>query len=99
MCRVDGKKINDWFRTKDYKRYSEGISRSAGIPADQLIIIKVDGDNDSRGTWVHPKLAIKLGRWISVEFELWCDEHIEILIETGSTSIGLSFLRCVWAKI
>lgn len=87
MAAIHGKLIADWTRTKDYKRYVEGISRSMGIPIDALVITKTDGLNEERGTWVHPKLAVKLGRWISVEFELWCDDHIKTLIETGTTSI------------
>lgn len=32
------------------------------------------------GTWLHPKLAVRLARWLSVEFEIWCDEQIDVLI-------------------
>ena len=56
-----------------------------GSPILDLIESKVGGDH--AGTWIHPKLAIKLGRWISVEFELWCDEHIRVLMETGQTHL------------
>lgn len=32
------------------------------------------------GTWFHPKLAVKFARWLSVDFEIWCDEQIDKLI-------------------
>lgn len=32
------------------------------------------------GTWFHPKLAVKFARWLSVDFEIWCDEQIDLLI-------------------
>ncbi|WP_099126193.1 KilA-N domain-containing protein [Xenorhabdus stockiae] len=32
------------------------------------------------GTWLHPKLAIRFARWLSVDFEIWCDEQIDVLI-------------------
>ncbi|MDE9428402.1 KilA-N domain-containing protein [Xenorhabdus bovienii] len=32
------------------------------------------------GTWLHPKLAVRFARWLSVEFEIWCDEQIDALI-------------------
>ncbi|HEI8864185.1 TPA: KilA-N domain-containing protein [Morganella morganii] len=34
----------------------------------------------SGGTWLHPKLAVRFARWLSVDFEIWCDEQIDALI-------------------
>jgi hypothetical protein len=34
------------------------------------------GPNDQRGTWVHPRLAVDLARWISPEFAVWMDGWI-----------------------
>lgn len=31
------------------------------------------GPNERRGTYVHPRLAIDLARWISPEFAVWMD--------------------------
>ena len=58
MCQANGKLIADWLRTKDYKRYIEALSRSMRIPIDQLVIVNTEGPNETRGTWIHPKLAI-----------------------------------------
>lgn len=32
------------------------------------------------GTWFHPKLGVKFARWLSVDFELWCDERAEAFV-------------------
>ena len=32
------------------------------------------------GTWLHPKLAVSFARWLSVDFAIWCDEQIDIII-------------------
>lgn len=32
------------------------------------------------GTFCHPKLAIKFARWLSVEFEVWCDLMIDNIL-------------------
>ena len=90
MCQANGKRVSDWMRTQDYERYLAALSSSTGIPADLLVITTTDGANELRGTWIHPELAIKLGRWISVEFEIWCDQHIKTLMVTGSTSLQLA---------
>jgi hypothetical protein len=89
MCQANGKKVNDWMRGQDAKRYIDAISSVTGIPASQLVVsMKGNSSNFEQGTWVHPKLAIKLARWISVEFELWCDEHIKTLLETGQNNFS-----------
>ncbi|MEF6041736.1 KilA-N domain-containing protein, partial [Escherichia coli] len=33
------------------------------------------------GTWLHPKLAVRFARWLSVDFEIWCDEQIDAIIQ------------------
>lgn len=35
------------------------------------------------GTWLHPKLAVRFARWLSVDFEIWCDEQIDALLRGG----------------
>jgi len=90
MCQANGKQIGDWLKTQDAERYMNAISTVTNIPLTDLIKkIKPDVNKGiGGGTWIHPKLAIKLARWISVEFELWCDEHIKTLMEGGSTSLA-----------
>jgi hypothetical protein len=75
MCRIHGKRFSDWTRTADYKRYETHIQKATGLCRADLV--RVSGDS-----FIHPKLAIKLGRWISVDFEFWCDENIQTQIET-----------------
>ncbi|MGJ8513141.1 hypothetical protein R84981_002766 [Carnimonas sp. R-84981] len=37
------------------------------------------------GTWLHPKMAVKFARWLSVDFEIWCDIQIENILESGTS--------------
>lgn len=32
------------------------------------------------GTWLHPDLMVCFARWISIEFEVWCDQTIKHLL-------------------
>jgi len=84
MCQANKKKINDWTRLKETKAYINGISRTTGIPAVELVQSKDGSPEFGGGTWIHPKLAICLGRWISVDFAIWCDEHIKTIMENGT---------------
>ena len=63
---------------------ADPYGRWAGIPADPFIgspqepatvVIRSigTGPNDLRGTWIHPRLAIDLARWISPAFAVWMD--------------------------
>ena len=68
---------------------------------DDLIITvgNKGGDKHEFGTWFHPKLAIVFARWLSTEFEIWCDEKIEELLREGSikepeTAEETNDLRC-----
>ena len=36
------------------------------------------------GTWLHPELVVKFARWLSVEFELWCDKQIKEIIQQST---------------
>jgi len=68
MCNACGKKFYDYARNATTKEFLEELSRSTGIPADQLVYTDITGRNESRGTWVHPDVAINLGQWCSPKF-------------------------------
>jgi hypothetical protein len=68
MCKAGGKLFNDYSRLKTYPRFLEALSGSTGIPVDQLVSTVMTGQNELRGTWVHPQVAINLAQWLSPEF-------------------------------
>lgn len=68
MCKAVGKQFSDYSRLGVTTAFFEELSRSTGIPRDQLIFTTLDGPNDGRGTWVHPDVAINLGQWCSPKF-------------------------------
>ncbi len=39
----------------------------------ELVQVITTGPNHLRGTWIHPRLAVDLARWISPEFAVWMD--------------------------
>jgi hypothetical protein len=68
MCKAVGKQFNDYRRLKGTDDFLLELSRSTGIPVDQLIFTNITGRNEDRGTWVHPDVAINLGQWCSPKF-------------------------------
>ena len=63
----DGKKRFDHYTANArYKNLFNYMSRSPGNPGD-LSIQVATGDNELRGTYVHPDLLLDLASWISPE--------------------------------
>ena len=69
-----GKRVGDWIDLPSTKEYMEKLNtRYSGI-----LMNAKRGKNG--GTWLHPKLAVSFARWLSVDFAIWCDEQIDIII-------------------
>ncbi|MEE3508155.1 KilA-N domain-containing protein [Pseudomonas sp. 10C3] len=77
-----------WLRLPDAIRYLDGLQRTYG----EITYVKTSRARADRGggTWLHPKLAVKFARWLSVDFEIWCDEQVDALIrgELNSRSMA-----------
>lgn len=70
-----GKLPHEWMRLPETVAYLEAMAKYGKIP--QLVRSR-RGRNG--GTWLHPKLAVAFARWLSVDFAVWCDEHIDALL-------------------
>lgn len=68
MCNASGKSFYDYSRLKVTNDFLDELARSTGIPADQLVLTVMNGPNETRGTWVHPDVALNLGQWCSPRF-------------------------------
>lgn len=69
-----GKRVQHWFDNQETAAY---ISKLNNRISGDLVIAK-RGKNG--GTWLHPKLAVFFARWLDVDFAIWCDEQIDIII-------------------
>ncbi|TBW08297.1 hypothetical protein E0E50_15165 [Azotobacter chroococcum subsp. isscasi] len=87
-----GKKSAHWLEldsTKEYiRKLSDRMAASNVGKSDITLVITRRGNSKSSGTWLHPKLAVKFARWLSVDFEIWCDEQIDALIRQGMAAHG-----------
>jgi hypothetical protein len=85
MCKAGGKRWNHYItldRTQEYMAALASVAPEkpcgaavAGIPATgSALIHTVQGGTPAlQGTWIHPRLAIDLARWISPAFAVWMD--------------------------
>lgn len=85
MCKAGRKRWNHYAsldRTQEYMAALANVvaekpcgAAVAGIPAtgNGLIHTVQGGTPALQGTWIHPRLAIDLARWISPAFAVWMD--------------------------
>ena len=73
MCKANGKHLPHYMANERTGQYLRALSGSVGIPTDLLKQTITTGLNHLRGTWIHPRLAVDLARWISPAFAVWMD--------------------------
>jgi KilA-N domain len=76
MCRAGGKRWNHYQVNDRTQAYIHALAADAGIPAtgNPGLICSIQGGRpELQGTWIHPRLAVDLARWISPAFAVWMD--------------------------
>lgn len=75
MCRAGGREWFTYFRSERTQAYLAALGANLGSPqkCGDLIQVIATGLNHLRGTWIHPRLAVDLARWISPAFAVWMD--------------------------
>ena len=86
MCKAGGRKLNHYLANERTQEYITALAANvvgekpcgaavAGFPATAsgLVDIRQGGQPHLQGTWIHPRLAIDLARWISPAFAVWMD--------------------------
>jgi len=73
MCQANGKLWGHYREAQRTTDYITALADATGLDADQLIISTKGGPAHLQGTWIHPRLAVDLARWISPQFAVWMD--------------------------
>ena len=90
MCQANGKEWSGYIRNERTTAYIAALGESLNLPADQLVITTTSGPNHLRGTWVHPRLAVDLARWLSPQFAVWMDGWFIEQLEQGQPAPAVS---------
>jgi hypothetical protein len=70
-----GKSPSEWLRLPTTEEYLAALERKYG----KIPYLKAQRGK-SGGTWLHPKLAVRFAQWLDIDFAIWCDEQIDLLI-------------------
>lgn len=82
------KTVHEWVRLPDTQRYLDALSRKYG----KIPYLKTKRGNHG-GTWLHPKLAVRFAQWLDIDFALWCDEQIDLLLRKTHPTFNRRRLR------
>lgn len=74
-----GKDPAEWLTLDLTKQYIAGLAKRKGVASDSLMVTR-RGNERVRGLWLHPKLASKFARWLSVDFEIWFEDQMDVLV-------------------
>ena len=88
LCKAGGKEYKHWKANKESEAVIKAIERSVGIPTDLIIRDIRTGKNESRGTFVHRRLALIIAQWISPDFAVQVAAWTEELLLFGSVILG-----------
>jgi len=73
MCKANGKHLPHYLANDRTSEYLQALAAVVGIPTSGLVLSTRGGVPGQQGTWVHPRVAVDLARWISPAFAVWMD--------------------------
>ena len=96
IAEMHGKRLDKFFERKRNQDYVHAIAKKHGLNtpfsgelktpfsiADYPDLIQAKRGRHNGGTWLHPDLMICFARFISIDFEIWCDQTIKDLLIDG----------------
>jgi len=87
LCKAGGKEYSNWFKNNKSDEYLQELSGFLQIRRDLLIQVNIEGINENRCTWVHPRVAIHIAQWVSPKFAVIVTGWIHKLLSTGKVSL------------
>ncbi len=73
-----GKKLESFFDSPTTKEYMKELLKMPGFQGIKLVITSRGRNGE---TWVHPKMAVFVARWLSIPFAVWCDLMIDNILK------------------
>jgi hypothetical protein len=78
IAKREDRRLDKWISTQETQDYIRALGHHLNTPEKGDLIKTQRGR--SGGTWLHPKLAVAFARWLSADFAVWCDLHIDALL-------------------
>ena len=75
LCHKNKKEFTNWYQNKASKELIKAAGSVPGYPTD-LILKRLQEPNDTRGTYVHPKIIIHVASWCSPNYALMVSDIV-----------------------
>ncbi|VTS03025.1 KilA-N domain-containing protein [Tuwongella immobilis] len=86
LCRAARRQLNDYTRLGSTSEFLNCLASETGIPVMGLVQAS-KGGNSPQGTWVHPRVAIDLARWLSPQFAVVVNGWVFEIMTKGTASV------------
>ena len=83
ICQHFNKRLDHWLKSQSTQRFLEAYSKLTPNGG----IITLVGKGKEQGTFGDRRVALKLAEWISVDFELFANEKLDELLQTGKAEL------------
>lgn len=105
MCKAAGRQWGHYWENTSTREFVHALSLDIGIPISKLIQSFRGKPSHLQGTWVHPRVAIHLGQWLSPRFavrvtrivEDW--QRLQTFLRPGPTDWHKRFPDKFWEEI
>ncbi len=88
LCKASGKQWAHYAENKGTQEFLAALATSIGIPMDRLTRTVKTGPNESRGTWIHPRVAMHFAQWVSPKFAVAVSGWVLELLTTGKVELN-----------
>ena len=78
---------NDVLKTNTAQRAISKLSSVTGIPEFEIVIANSSGKY--KGTWIHPRLAVRYAMWVNEDFSLQVEDWVHEWISSVNNPIRL----------
>jgi hypothetical protein len=77
--------VSEWLSNKRTQESLKHLSSKTDIPVIELYQVFQGSPETGGGTWIHPKLAVRFGIWLSDEFGYLVEEWVDQWLTSGQS--------------
>lgn len=87
LCSAGKSLYGHWKENNKTNEFLHELSITLKISEELLVYTITDGVNETRGTWVHPRVAINIAHWVSPKFAVEVTGWVCELLTAGTVKL------------
>ncbi len=82
-----GKLVKDWKRSRPYVEQINEVSKMENIPVDLLLFNVLNGENEFRGSYIHPLMYDSFMQWLSPKYAVKVAKILKAIHKAANAKI------------